>query len=647
MFRLTTCLICFGLITMFASPVFSSESNSHVLSQGDRITRFNYIQDASRNLDLRRAVQLFAQGTYKTVSGQAFNIGNSDDVYWIKFSLSNDTQKIQNRRLVFGTPFVPLLNAYLITDGNMPQTLMKHDGHQGFSKRVNEAIKLNSIEFSLPPGSQADLLIQYQPRGMSFLPISLETSAKFFNQSHYDAVQSAIFYSFCLAVILSFLFFGIAMQSRLVLFYAALSLQYVFFMAIIEGYAFKYLWPDWPQWNMSSGLVVSLVLVASGFLLSSIAVENIRFYKAFRLCCMFLGLLCLVLLLAIPFSGNTLLMLLIQILMTLMFISQGYCIYSWLAYSSKRNQLAFYAALIMIAVVFYAFTVFLNSAVLAEWMVVSFNRIVYLFVSLMTLGTFSIHLAGLRRDHEKALQKELENAKRDAELNRALFESEQRYSEARALANKRQMQLAAASHDIRQPLMSLRSTIDVLSKEQNPASRTQLHNAFQYIEELCNHYLTETRPETKTENKAEFYSARLITDTISKMFRQEAIDKGLEFHVVASSLELSCPPMPLIRVVSNFVSNAIKHCKRGKILVGCKRRSGQVRIDVYDNGPGINAQELELLQQPYRKGEDSQGEGLGLAITKELADSMGWTISMKSNAGKGSRFSVMISQGCK
>jgi signal transduction histidine kinase len=640
MLRLTTHLLCCCLIMMFSSPVFSSESNSHALSRGERITRFNYIQDASRNLDLRRAVQQFTQGAYKTVSGQAFNIGNSDDVYWIKFSIGNDTQKSQNRRLVFGAPFVPLLNAYLVTDGEAPQTLMKHDGHQVFSMRVNDAIKLNSIAFDLPAGSRVDVFIQYQPRGMSFLPISVETNAKFFNRSHYDAVQAAIFYSFCLAVLLSFLFFGVAMHSRLVLFYAALFLQYVFFMAIIEGYAFKYFWPDWPQWNIASGLVVSLVLVASGFLLSSIAIENIRFYKVFRLCCMSLSLFCLALLLIIPFSGNAFLMLLIQILMTLMFISQGYCIYSWLAYSSKRNQLAFYAALIMIAVMFYAFTVFLNSAVLAEWMVVSFNRFVYLFISLITLGTFSIHLAGLRRDHEKSLQNELENAKRDAELNRALFESEQRYSEARALANKRQMQLAAASHDIRQPLMSLRSTIDVLSKEQNPSSRTQLHNAFQYIEELCNHYLTETRPET--ENKTEVYSVSLITDTISKMFRQEAIDKGLELHVVSSSVELSCPPMPLIRVVSNFVSNAIKHCNEGKIVVGCRRSPGQLRIDVYDNGPGINAQELDILQQPYQKGEHSQGEGLGLAITKELADSMGWSISMESNVGKGSRFSVMI-----
>lgn len=77
-------------------------------------------------------------------------------------------------------------------------------------------------------------------------------------------------------------------------------------------------------------------------------------------------------------------------------------------------------------------------------------------------------------------------------------------------------------------------------------------------------------------------------------------------------------------------------------MIGCRRISGYLRIDVYDNGPGISKPVLETLLQPYQKGENSEGEGLGLAIVKKLADSQGWKISIQSNVGKGSRFSVLV-----
>ncbi len=102
--------------------------------------------------------------------------------------------------------------------------------------------------------------------------------------------------------------------------------------------------------------------------------------------------------------------------------------------------------------------------------------------------------------------------------------------------------------------------------------------------------------------------------------------------------------MPLIRVISNFVSNAVKHCPQGTVLIGCRRLPGQLRIDVVDNGPGIPAQQLQTLQQAYQKGKDSAGEGLGLAINKQLADEMGWEIEIASEAGKGSRFSLTLTK---
>ncbi|MGR9117328.1 MAG: ATP-binding protein [Gammaproteobacteria bacterium] len=623
------------------SPAFS-DSTMPLAPVSQRITEFRYILDHDDNLNPQSVMLRFRQGHYQTVTDEAFNVGNSDDLFWILFSVLNDSTEAETRRLVFGTPFVPLLNAYLLT-GHGAVTILQHDGKQPYHQRVNDRIKLNSIAFTLPAKQRSEFLVQYRPRGVSFLPVSLVTDAGFTNQLHLESVRASVFYSLSCTVIATFFFFGIAMRSRLALFYALLFLEYLFFLAIIEGYAFKYFWPDWPQWNLYSGLVTALVFSASGLLISSIVVEKTDFSRQFKFFCRRLALLSLLMLLLIPFSGNVMMMTINYIFMILMLLSQGYCIYSWMRQSSKRNMLAFYTALILIGATFYVFTLFLHSSALSEWMIASFNRGIYLFVSLTTMGTFAIHLGGLRNDHEKALRRELENAKRDAELNRELFESEQRYSQARELANKRQQQLASASHDIRQPLLSLRSTMDVMALKQSPEVRKHMHDAFNYIEQLCSHYLAETRPLTESPKKSECYSIKMIIDSVSKMFRQEALDKGLTFNVALCTVEIACPPMPLIRVVSNFVANAIKHCTPGtKLLIGCRRLSGLVKIDVYDNGPGITHQALKTLLEPYRKGDNSSGEGLGLAIVKELADSHGWEIAIDSTLGKGSRFSVIV-----
>ncbi len=614
---------------------------------GQRITQFRYIRHPDNSLSPQTALLRFARGRYQSVSGEGFNIGNSDDVFWIRFSVFNDSQRPQTRRLAFGAPFVPLLDAYLVTgQGTVP--LLRHNGRQPFGERVNDRIKLNSVAFELPGGRQAEFLLRYRPRGVSFLPVWLLGESAFVNQAHLDSVRAAIFYSLSLTLIATFFFFGVAMRSRIVLLYALLFLEYLFFLAIIEGYAFKYCWPNWPQWNLASGPALALVFSASGLFMSSLVVEKTTLYRPFKSFCRIMGLASLLALLLIPFTGNVVIMTVNYVFLISMFISQGYCIYSWMRRGGKRDALAFYTALLLIGATCYVFTLFLDGSALSEWMVVSLNRGIYLFVSLTTMGTLAIHLGALRNDHERALQRELASAKRDAELNRALFESEQRYSQARELANQRRQQLATASHDIRQPLLSLRSTMDVMAREQSPEVRKNMRDAFAYIEQLCNHYLADTRPTAESPVDAECYPVTMITESVGKMFRQEALDKGLKFKVVPCSVEISCTPMPVIRIVSNFVSNAIKHCAPGaSLLIGCRRQNDRLRIDVCDNGPGIAPNALKTVLEPYRKGDESTGEGLGLSIVKELADDNGWPLEVDSTLGKGSRFSVTVPVAAK
>lgn len=138
------------------------------------------------------------------------------------------------------------------------------------------------------------------------------------------------------------------------------------------------------------------------------------------------------------------------------------------------------------------------------------------------------------------------------------------------------------------------------------------------------------------------------------MFQGEADNKGIRLQSVSTSIVVQQPPLELMRVLSNLVSNALQHAaqdesQEGRILLGCRRQKQAVIIQVWDNGSGILPEQIERLYQPYQKGEQSNGEGLGLAICFQLAQQNAWQLSVhsvhKSNectSGSGTCFSLRL-----
>ena len=108
----------------------------------------------------------------------------------------------------------------------------------------------------------------------------------------------------------------------------------------------------------------------------------------------------------------------------------------------------------------------------------------------------------------------------------------------------------------------------------------------------------------------------------------------------------------LRRVVQNFISNALRYTDTGKVLLGCRRKTDCLVIEVWDTGPGIDPkdrarifQEFERL--PGKSNNNTQGLGLGLAIAKHMADLLGHPITLQSELGKGSTFKISVPYGRK
>jgi Na+/proline symporter/signal transduction histidine kinase/CheY-like chemotaxis protein len=211
--------------------------------------------------------------------------------------------------------------------------------------------------------------------------------------------------------------------------------------------------------------------------------------------------------------------------------------------------------------------------------------------------------------------------------------------------------LAAASHDILQPLNAARLYVTSLVERQKGGEDARLveniDDSLEAIEEILGALLDISRLDAgaMTPSISSFKMADLMR-SLEIEFAPAARAKGLKLTFVPCSLPVESDRLMLRRLLQNFISNAIKYTPQGRVLVGCRRRGQSLQIGVYDTGVGIPPlkrgeifKEFHRLEQGARI---ARGLGLGLSIVERLARVLNHGIALDSNAGGGSVFSVAV-----
>jgi signal transduction histidine kinase len=212
--------------------------------------------------------------------------------------------------------------------------------------------------------------------------------------------------------------------------------------------------------------------------------------------------------------------------------------------------------------------------------------------------------------------------------------------------------LAAASHDLRQPMHALHLYLGSMNGlELSPPARNALGNAEQCAQTMDGMFRAlldisrldagSVQPEPR-----EFPIAPLL-ERIRVEHEPDARAKGLRLRVVACSAWVRADPGFVDRIVRNLTTNAVRHTERGRILIGCRRRGGALRIQVHDTGPGIEPEQQRLVfEEFYQVGnperDRARGMGLGLAIVDRLAKLMQVNIQLVSTPGRGSTFAIEL-----
>nr|WP_286208624.1 ATP-binding protein [Azospirillum sp. A1-3] len=254
------------------------------------------------------------------------------------------------------------------------------------------------------------------------------------------------------------------------------------------------------------------------------------------------------------------------------------------------------------------------------------------------------------RDHDNRLVSLIATVRDISEHKRAQAALTEARREADVANVAKSKFLAAASHDLRQPVQSLMLLMEVLSTRVSDGMTRNvlgtMDRALGALKMLLDGLLDVSRLEAgAVVPEVEVFPLQEVMDRVAANSRSVAVQKGLILHIVPCSAHVRSDPMLLGRILQNLVENALRYTDKGRILIGCRRRGGMLRIEVWDTGIGIPAdQQEDIFQEFVQVGNPSRnrdrGLGLGLAVVRRLSAMLDHQVTVRSTPGEGSVFTV-------
>ncbi len=259
------------------------------------------------------------------------------------------------------------------------------------------------------------------------------------------------------------------------------------------------------------------------------------------------------------------------------------------------------------------------------------------------------HLVAQRRTEEE-LREYRENLERLVDQRTAELVEARREAERQNAAKTRF--LAAASHDLRQPLQAANLLVYLLEKETPAAGPHEILEKLRFtlksLGDLLNSLLDYSRvysgvilPESRS------FPVQVLFDRLENELQPLAREKGIQFRIRPTLAQAYSDPNLLDQSLRNLAYNALKYTHHGGILIACRFRGTSLLIQVWDTGPGIAADHLERIFEEFYQGEPlardhNRGLGLGLAIARRLCSLLGSDLTVRSRRGTGSVFEIRV-----
>ncbi len=278
------------------------------------------------------------------------------------------------------------------------------------------------------------------------------------------------------------------------------------------------------------------------------------------------------------------------------------------------------------------------------------QRVLAAQATILAISLGALVLAALfseRRLHESAL------LERQARLQEALRAGEAAWKSAGLADRAKSSFLAAASHDLRQPLQTLR-LLHAALEPHHPDGEARsvvvgIGRSLDTMSSILSSLLDVNRLESGNlrPSPGEF-SLSEVFESLAADFAAALQEKGVRLRLIRCNLVVRSDRRMLEEMIRNLLSNSVRYTDRGRILLGCRRAGGHVRIEVWDTGVGITEDQLQHIFDEYYQGTagaERGGFGLGLAIVRRLGQILDHKVDVRSIPGRGTRFSIDVPRG--
>lgn len=439
-------------------------------------------------------------------------------------------------------------------------------------------------------------------------------------------------------------FYSIAMvllRAYVWLSYSVMAVLLIVLMASVDG-TLAFVLGKGERFVEMAPMYFGCVTAAAGFIQSAWLIDSQSNYRKFIKPFYVMALISLLLVLSHLFTDQLMAhYAALNVLLLMMLASTFVPPMSWPVALPERS-LAAWPPIVMLLIILGVYTADFLGAEFSVQFRDGFNRVAVLAYLVYGMGFGLYYLysqARARRIAQRAVDVAALKAAQD-ELK--LQQAERSYMRAVKVSEARQRQLQEASHDIRQPIAALRRAANDLKSSLTRDSSETLIQIVDYLDQLATTYLKSNEnsieyddEESADENSTEAVPTSLLIDTVIQLHQREAHERGVKLVVDDVGAFVTVPPLVVVRLLSNLLSNALKHAKATTINISTHEEEHHVAIRVTDNGRGINEVLRQTVTQPGVRGCTSDGSGLGLSIVASYAEQHGWPFDLDSAADAG------------
>lgn len=611
------------------------------------------LRDPARSLD----IDTVQDAAFEPVVGGAADFGYTEDALWLRLDVRNATTSIHDWRLHFRSNFLPEFAVWLVDADGRATLLEDQRPDSPFTSRTLPHPEL-VVPFALEPGQAGTVYVRYGSGGSSNLSFAIRTADSFAALAARQTARNFVFYGMML--LLTGAAFLACVLTRRAIFaaYGCYACMAMLFVMHADGNTFQYLWPHAPGFNAYASVLLGAGLIVFGANFARMFLRTAIFHPVLNV--LLIGLIGLTLaMVAITAFGFTQeikkLLVLTAFLSSILFMVAGL-----VAARTRFREVRFYVIAWLGAVV--------ASAIMTgrHWLGIEISEEVQYDAMRVVMVTDAVMMGlaildsvnQMKQAQRQALEQALAQAQRNLDLSQRLNQLEEHYAMAVALAQSNERRLADTAHDLRQPLTALRLNVQRLlggtPPETGPAPRREdFEESFDYLERLVASELDRqttdadaglTR-ETSDRAGAPGHAVEDILLTVTEMFAPTAAAEGIALRRVPTRARATLPPLVLMRIASNLVSNAIKHGGAGRVLIGVRHAAGALRLEVHDTGPGLSQADFALARARAARLDmagDIEGTGLGLAIVDQLARDHDLTVALCPGRHGGTGISVTL-----